>query len=578
MEAVKGNILIVDDEESIRRTFMMFLKQEQYNVSLAANYSEALEHINKTPLDVVFADIMLGEKNGIDVLHAVRQSGLDCPVIMITGDPNVTTASAALRLGAFDYLPKPIRKDRLLQTTQLALQHKKLNEEKQRIVAENAKYRKHLDAIFRSVKDGILTTDENFRITAANEKARLLCRLNLLDIENNLPLTDDNPLKKTCLEILSDVIRHNKTMPEVDYRYKSPDRKLYSLQLSGMPLLDNQHKSMGAVLLIRDQTRLVELENALLERHKFYQIIGKSPQMQGVFELIDYLADVDSTVLIRGESGTGKEMVARAIHQAGSKKSAPFISVNCAAIPETLLESELFGYVKGAFTGANTHRVGRFEAADGGTLFLDEIGDMPPQIQAKLLRVIQEKTIERLGENRKIEVDVRILAATNANLEDRVAKKTFREDLYYRLQVMEIHISPLRERVEDVPLLISHFCDMFSAKFGKDIQGVEPEAMEKLINYQWPGNVRELKHALERAFILCRDNRIRLDHLPPAITCNKKMTHQNDGSGLQEIPSEIIEEALRKTGGNKAKAARLLGISRQTVYRKIDKMGFSDEN
>ncbi|MEZ4765107.1 MAG: sigma-54 dependent transcriptional regulator, partial [Calditrichia bacterium] len=240
-----------------------------------------------------------------------------------------------------------------------------------------------------------------------------------------------------------------------------------------------------------------ELRREVRKKYNFDKIIGKTAVMTEMFDRINAVAQTSSTVLIRGDNGTGKELIAHAIHYNSDRSKGPFVKVNCGVLSDSLLESELFGHVKGAYTGAIKDKMGRFELANGGTLFLDEIGDMPPQIQAKLLRVIQEKTIERLGENRKIEVDVRILAATNANLEDRVAKKTFREDLYYRLQVMEINISPLRERMEDVPLLISHFCDMFSAKFGKDIQGVEPEAMEKLINYQWPGNVRELKHALE---------------------------------------------------------------------------------
>ncbi len=293
--------------------------------------------------------------------------------------------------------------------------------------------------------------------------------------------------------------------------------------------------------------------------------------MQWIYHMVEQLSNVDTTVLITGESGTGKEIVAKAIHAAGSRKDAPFVAVNCAAIPENLLESELFGYVKGAFTGANADRKGRFLAAEGGTLFLDEIGDMPLALQAKLLRVLQDKQVEPLGSHQSIPVNVRIIAATHSNLTQLVEEGRFRSDLFYRLNVMQLHIPPLHKRKEDIPLLVSHFCKIYSKKFNKHIRGVEPEVMNFFLNCSWPGNVRQLKHVLEYAFIVCKSDLIQMQHLPENLLNANREPLRQGNSEMKIISEEKIREALAKTGGNKALAAKLLGISRQTIYRKLAK-------
>ena len=288
--------------------------------------------------------------------------------------------------------------------------------------------------------------------------------------------------------------------------------------------------------------------------------------------LVDQVAPTDVTVLLTGESGTGKELFARMIYEHSDRADKPFIAVNCAALPESILESELFGYERGAFTGANQQRVGRFEAADGGTLFLDEIGELTPQVQVKLLRVLQESEFERLGSNVPVQVDVRIVAATNRDLDEEMRLGRFREDLFWRLNVVNIHIPRLRDRLEDVPLLAEHFLNRFRQKNRRDIQGFSREALQMLSRYSWPGNVRELENVLERAVVLDRDGIIDSDGLPETVSQNPVEARELTialGTTLDEIERRVIEETLRITGGDKRLTANLLGIATRTIYRKI---------
>jgi transcriptional regulator with PAS, ATPase and Fis domain len=291
--------------------------------------------------------------------------------------------------------------------------------------------------------------------------------------------------------------------------------------------------------------------------------------MQKIYSLIEDLSDVLTTVLITGESGTGKELVADAIHYSGDRSNSPLVKVNCSALSESLLESELFGHVKGAFTGADRNKVGRFQKADSGTIFLDEIGDISPRMQLRLLRVLQERIFERVGDSTSIKVDVRVIAATNQDLAAKVKQGEFREDLYYRLRVVEIFIPPLRDRTDDIPVLVEHFIQKFNNKFNKNIAAISEGVMKVFIAYLWPGNVRELEHALEHAFVLCRQNTIAQEHLPAHLSeISDRQTSALNGN---EIDPEAVREALIKSGGNKAKAARLLGINVRTIFRKIEK-------
>jgi transcriptional regulator with PAS, ATPase and Fis domain len=322
-------------------------------------------------------------------------------------------------------------------------------------------------------------------------------------------------------------------------------------------------------MIVKNETYLNRIEKELKERRAFHNIIGKNTKMQEIYSLAEIISNVDSMVLITGETGTGKELMAEAIHYKGNRSNKPFIKLNCLAIPDTLLEAELFGSVKGSFTGANKDRKGRFEMAEGGTIFLDEIGDISPHMQMALLRVIEEKTIERIGEGKSCKIDVRIITATNKDLIKQVEKGLFRQDLYYRLTVLKIHIPPLRERTDDIPLLIKHFIEKFNSRFKKEITDITDDVLKIFMNYEWPGNIREMEHILEHACIICKKNIIDTGELPKdflAITGNDDKKIYSKKYDIQ-----ALKEALLKAGGNKTTAASILGISRQHFYRLIAK-------
>lgn len=553
---MKPLILVVDDEESIRFTFSDFLRDEGYDVDTAENYAGAMAKIGGGDYDVIFADIILGDKTGIDILQKAKEKNPASVVIIMTGYPNLETVADALRLGAFDYVTKPVSQEALLHSTRMALKHKALNDEKE-------KYHSDLDAIFRSVKDAIITVDKELVIVAVNEAAGNICGFSGSIIGKKFDSLEIGC--ERCLEALKETIG-KKHLVEVPRFECSKNHRGQVVSITASPLLDVHKEFSGAVLVVRDETRLADLERNLGERRQFHNIIGKSENIQKIYSLIEDLADVQTTVLITGESGTGKELVAEALHYSGNRSNKPLVKVNCSALSENLLESELFGHIRGAFTGAVQDKIGRFQKADGGTIFLDEIGDISPAIQLKLLRVIQEKEFERVGDSTQIRVDVRIITASNQNLSERVKRGMFREDLYYRLKVIEINLPPLRERREDIPLLVKHFLSKFNKKLNKSIAGISEDVQQIFMEYNWPGNIRELEHTLEHAFILCRQNTVTLDHLPPEV---KSFTGTKAKSKKDE-PMGLIN-ALEKTGWNKAKAARLLGIDRKTIYRKIEK-------
>jgi DNA-binding NtrC family response regulator len=327
------------------------------------------------------------------------------------------------------------------------------------------------------------------------------------------------------------------------------------------------------------QDEVANLRAQLQDRYAFHNILSKNPHMHAVFELINNVAQSTSTVLIEGETGTGKEQVARAIHGASHHRSGPLVAVNCAALPETLLESELFGHEKGAFTSAVGQRHGRFELANGGTIFLDEVGDVPATMQAKLLRVLQERRFERVGGTESIEVDVRVIAATNRSLQKLVKQGTFREDLYYRLHVVKIDLPPLRDRPEDITLLATHFTEKY-ARPGEAPKQIAPEAMDALLNYRWPGNIRELENAIERACVTSRDHVIRLENLPPEVVAPPapKLPFHVDidrplpellADAIASIEQQYLRKALKKTRGNVGQCAKISGLSRRSITAKI---------
>jgi len=316
----------------------------------------------------------------------------------------------------------------------------------------------------------------------------------------------------------------------------------------------------------------MQLREQLREKYKFENIVGSSPQMQSVFKTVHQIAPSRATVLIIGESGTGKELIASAIHQNGDRAERPYIKVSCSALSENLLESELFGHEKGAFTGAVFTRQGRFEIADGGTLFLDEIGEISPSTQVKLLGFLQDRIFERVGGNKKFKVDVRLIAATNKDLEKAVAEKAFRQDLYYRLNVITITMPPLRDKVSDIPLLVEHFVEKYTKENNKQIDGVTPNALAAMMTYHWPGNVRELENMVERAVVMCNEKTIGRRHFPVVTDTRNAGLDEIPpipGSSLQEIERYSIQKTLEAVGGNRTRAAEILGISLRKIQYKL---------
>ncbi len=349
-------------------------------------------------------------------------------------------------------------------------------------------------------------------------------------------------------------------------------------------LRDEQGEPIGAVETITDISELHRLDQEVAQLSRqlnsedgFYGIIGISPVMQQVFDIILKVGASDAPVIIYGESGTGKELVANAIHWSGIRKNKAYIPFNCAALNESLLESELFGHAKGAFTGAYQHRIGRFEAANGGDIFLDEIGDIPLSIQVKLLRILDSKEFERVGEQNPIKADVRIITATNKNLEELVAQNKFRQDLFFRINIIPIFLPPLRERIEDIPVLVNTFIQRLMAKTGKNITGLSQNTMELFMKYRWPGNIRELKGTLEYAFVIAEKGLIHLEHLPQKFTVAPEISTPPDQSPPDILDSKTASQkdeliaALQKSNGNQSQAARILGVNRVTVWNRIKK-------
>jgi PAS domain S-box-containing protein len=562
---MQPHILIVDDEESIRFTFRSFLSDEGYKVYSAASCDEGIALLREKDIDLIFADIILPGKTGMDLLKAAKEIVPAVPVIMITGAPSIDTATESLRIGAFDYIVKPIRQNSLMRAVNIALKHKAVKD-------ENEQCRLNFEAIFRSVNDGIITVDENMEVVEINDAAGVIC-------EFKREAAVGKPLKQlsdrcdgNCLGALTETI---KTRRPVELKYVECHTAVGQQQVvsvTASPLLDVRDRFSGAVMVVRDETRLVSLERRLQERQKIDNIVGRSQRIEKVRAMIRDLADVQTTVLITGGSGTGKELVVDALHYSGDRRDGPLVKVNCAALSENLLESELFGHVAGAFTGAVRDKTGRFQRADGGTIFLDEIGEISQRMQLRLLRVIENMEFERVGDATPIKVDVRLVAATNRDLEKQVKIGVYREDLYYRLKVAQIHVPSLQERRDDIPLLVEHFRRAFNRKFNREIKGISSEVEHMFLNYPWPGNVRELENLLEHTFIRCRQNVITAENLPPDFR-RFVNAHLPSADLAPEDEVEAIRKALAKSSGNKSEAARLLGMSRRTIYRKMEKYG-----
>lgn len=576
LEKNKMAILVVDDEESLRLTFQMFLSREGYGlVEVASTFGEALALIDKRDFDLVVSDIVMDGASGIDLLRTIKEKGVECPVVMVTGYPNINTAAEAVRLGAFDYLAKPVKKEDLLRTARMALQQYALLHANNALALEKERYQKYLQAVFRSVGELILTVDPQRRIVELNDNAaQWLSDCGGQAVSGKL-LEDVIACLGIFIPDIDAVLATQQEVPEHRIELSPESGKAGIFRVSALPLTSDEGIFLGVVLVARDVSRLEALEKKG-NRDRLHRLIGSSMRMQTVYTLIENVGKVDTTVLINGESGTGKELVAEALHAESPRRDMPLVKVDCTAIPENLLESELFGHKKGSFTGADRDREGRILSADGGTLFLDEIGDISPLMQLRLLRFLQERTFYPVGRDRSITVDVRLVAATNADLRQKVQNGEFREDLYYRLKVVDINLPPLRERDGDVEILVKMFIAKFSTRLGKEVTGISDQALQLLRNHDWPGNVRELEHVMERACVLCNNTTITSEHLPPELRDHHRampqMRHRENL--LEEEDEEVrIVNTLKRTFGNKAQAARLLGVDRSTLYRKLKLYG-----
>lgn len=451
----KAHILIVDDDDIILDSLQEFLRLEGYEVDIARSYEEAVSALEKADFNVAITDVNMPGSSGFELLRVCRQHYPETVVVMITGYGTIDSAVEAIKMGAYDYLTKPIIDDELRLAVERALQQQSL-------------------------------------------------------------------------------IRENRT-----------------------------------------------LRQQLEHRYQLQNIVGQDYKMLKVFDLIESVADSKTTILILGESGTGKSMIARAVHAHSRRADKPFIELACGAIPESLLESELFGHIKGSFTGAMTDKIGKFQAGDSGTIFLDEISTATPGLQIKLLRVLQERQFEPVGSNETKSVDVRVILATNTNLAKDVAEGRFRQDLYYRINVVTIHLPPLRERIGDIPLLSEHFLRKYNAQNGREVLGFTDQAMEFLQRYSWPGNVRELENIVERAVVLSKSKYIEvsdlpspvLEHLQPDKAAETSYKPVSLKRALEDPEKRIIELALRANNWNRQSTAEVLKINRTTLYKKMKRYG-----
>jgi len=442
---------------------------------------------------------------------------------------------------------------------------------------EKKKPNQFFNVILNSIADGVFTTDNEGKITFINKAG-----------EEITGFSSREAVGRYCFDVfradicqtrcaLKETLKTKKEIINLPATILKKGGQKVPISISTAVLKNEKGQIIGGVETFRDLSTIEELKKELSQKYTLGDIISKNHLIHDIFNILPNVAESDSSVLIQGASGTGKELFAKAIHHLSRRKDKPFIKVNCGALPDTLLESELFGYVKGAFTDAKKDKPGRFAIANGGTIFLDEVGDMSPALQVKLLRVLQEKEYEPLGSNSPRKTDVRIIAATNKDLSRLVNEGKFRDDLFYRLNVVKIELPPLSQRREDIPLLIDAFIQKFNAKMGKQITGLSDQAFRLLLKYDFPGNVRELENIIEHAFVLCDGNKIDVDCLPKEVIM--KGEKKDSIASLREPPpfkkaeAELVKKILEKNKGNRIKTAHELGISRATLWRKIKRYG-----
>jgi len=562
----KIKVLLVEDDRVDTLSVQKMLTEEKdspFTLEHASRLTEAIEHLEKETFDVVLLDLGLPESIGLETLVRMREQASHVPIVVLTGEGE-TLSIESLKHGAQDYLVKGhINYGTLRRCLCYAIERKKIQE---------ALWIK--DRVIESSTNAIAITDLQGKLTYVNNAFLELWRYKSADDVIGKAVKEFWDKKSEALLITEAVFSEGSWVGKIHSRRKD-DGKL-DLQLSAFIVKEKgkSGESMCMVFSFVDITELTHLRHRLKTEQSFAGLIGRDKKMLELFDTIREVAEVNVPVLIQGDSGTGKELVAAAIHDEGPLAEKPFVPINCGALPEGVLESELFGHVKGAFTGAVRDRKGRFELADGGTIFLDEIGDIPAAMQVKLLRVLQEGTFQRVGGEENTKVDVRVISATNKNLIEEVAAGRFREDLYYRLCVVPVYLPPLRERRNDIPLLAEHLLKKALTEMASEDVVLSSEVVDVMMDYDWPGNVRELENALQYALVKCRDNVLLPEHLPlnihktdmPTQPCPKKASKKRK----HKLDVETVWQTLAETGGNKIEAAHRLGVSRATLYRFIE--------
>lgn len=424
--------------------------------------------------------------------------------------------------------------------------------------------------ILDSLVEGIFIINKDFKIVYINKAATELIKIEAKDLIGHVCVSICKSERCQIGCPITEVLRSDRKVIDLESTIQDSTGKIIPIKLNASLLKSEDNEPLGGIISFRENTRF-NFDSYIKEQGHFYGIIGKSEKMRELFKTIDDISRSDACVLITGDTGVGKEIIANAIQQTSFRRHKPFVKVNCAALPLTLLASELFGHVRGAFTGAVKDRIGRFEYADGGTIFLDEIAEMPLEMQSQLLRILQEGTFERLGESKTRTVNVRIITASNKNLNIEINKNLFRKDLYYRLNVIPIYVSPLKERKEDIYSLIDHFIGKYADKYQKNIKKAAPDTVAALLRYDWPGNIRELENAIEYAFIRSkRDDYLCICSLPPVLrdvdVCEDSLT---DVEKERDEKTETILALLRQNNWNKSKVAQILGINRSTIHRRL---------
>ncbi|MEJ2582330.1 MAG: sigma 54-interacting transcriptional regulator [Acidobacteriota bacterium] len=582
------NILVVEDESVVAQDIQSSIARIGHQVAgWATSGEEAISLAEQHRPDLVLMDIRLdGEIDGITAAEEIRRH-FDIPVIFLTAFADDETLTRAKLVGPFGYILKPVDESELRIAIEIGTSKHEFDQkvtEARRQLAEESEF---LNSLFETIPAPVMVVDTEQKIRMVNralERDFAVVRETVIDVcpgdALNCPRAIEQPascgtledcikcqLRPTIDEALAGG-NVDRRRCQFEYEANGEVREL-TLMISARPL-DRQDGQL-AIVILEDITELDGLREALRSDGVFAGIVGNTEVMHQVFESIREVAEVEVPVAILGESGVGKELVARAIHDFGRRTNRNFVTVNCAALPEGLLESELFGHVKGAYTGSVRDRKGRFELADGGTIFLDEVAELAPAIQVKLLRVLQEGTFEPVGSDTTKTVDARVLCATNKDIEEEVRSGRFREDLFYRLCVVPIVIPPLRERPDDIPLLAEHFLARGSATAGGRRLEISDEVLEILKSFSWPGNVRELQNVLQFAWIKCKGDVLHVEHLPPNIRFSSAHVASKIGR-RKGLTKEAVLAALDKTGGNKSEAAKVLEVSRATLYRFLDQM------